>query len=119
MSTQAAGAYLQELRNAGGLSREAVARQLRTSDSQVERIELGQTNTRGSVWFEFARIVGANLYHLAALLTDERATRDDGVALAHEALQSSMLTDEERRYLESLSPEARRAVLELARRMRQ
>lgn len=93
MSTVAAGTYLRLLREHQRLSRQAVAEALSTSDSQIERIELGQTNTRGTMWFQVAELLSANIVELARLLTDARADKGDGAAAAEAWLA---LTSEER-----------------------
>lgn len=82
MSTVAAGAYLRLLREDQKLSRRAVADALSTSDSQIERIELGETNTRGTMWFQVAELLAGNIVELAQLLIDGRADREDGVIAA-------------------------------------
>lgn len=86
MSTIAAGAYLWELRKAQKLSREDVAKAFETSDSQIERIERGQGETRASMLLAFARLVQGNVEHLATLLLDDQATEEDGRKLALEWL---------------------------------
>lgn len=95
MSTVAAGAYLQTLRTSAGLSQKDVAKLLKTSDSQIDRIERGQTNTRGTVWFQVAEILAANLYELSQLLTDTSASKEDGIALANQWLELTPVARQE------------------------
>ena len=71
MSTQSAGAYLKELREARGWSLAAVGRRLQTSKSQVVRMEQGDGETRTSLLLSYGRLVGANMRRLIAMMLDE------------------------------------------------
>lgn len=92
MGMVAAGAYLESLRLASKKSRADVAKAIGTSESQVQRIEAGEIDTRGSLLFGFARFVKANISHLAKLLLDDAASEAEAARMA-ELAQS--MTDEE------------------------
>ena len=88
MSLIAAGAYLWALRFARHLSRRDVAVYFNTSDSQIERIERGENDTRGSMLFGFLQLVKGSPTHLMQLLLDTDATQEDGRRLAEEWLSA-------------------------------
>jgi transcriptional regulator with XRE-family HTH domain len=92
MGAVAAGAYLENLRNQQRRSRAEIARLLKTSESQIQRIEAGEIDTRSSLLFGFARAVKANFLHLARLLLDDKAS-DDEVA-RFSGLAKGMTDDE-------------------------
>lgn len=92
MGQVAAGAYLEGLRLASRKSRADVAKAIGTSESQVQRIEAGEIDTRGSLLFGFARFVKANMAHLAKLLLDDTATSAEAARMAELA---QTMTDEE------------------------
>lgn len=73
MSIQAAGSYLRVLREARGISRDAVARAANTSESQIVRIELGKQETRSSMLLTFVQLVGGSAEELAVLLLNTAA----------------------------------------------
>jgi transcriptional regulator with XRE-family HTH domain len=78
MTVQAAGSYLRVLREARGISRDAIAEAAATSVSQILRIERGQQETRSSVLLMFVQMVGGSTEELAALLLDAKADADIG-----------------------------------------
>lgn len=92
---KAAGTYLRMLREAERIGRGALARQLHTDDSQIERIEKGQIDTRGSLLFAFIRAVRGNAEHVMTLLLDAAATEADGRALAEAWLRAAPTDPEE------------------------
>lgn len=80
---QAVGAYLWELRRRKGVSRATVGKALGDVDhSQIERIEKGQTDTRGSLLLAFVHAVGGNPDDVVALMVEPKATADEGKQLA-------------------------------------
>lgn len=99
MGKQAVGAYLRVLREARQMSREILARKLKTNGSQIERIEAGGIDTRGSLLLRLVDVLKGNVEHLKQLFLDEQATADDGRRLAEEWLAgkstSSTSLDEE------------------------
>lgn len=80
MSLSAVGSYLQERRKFVRMSRQEVADLIGTSESQVERIEAGAIDTRGSLLFKMAKVVQASLRHIADLLTDEQMREFEAAA---------------------------------------
>jgi transcriptional regulator with XRE-family HTH domain len=86
MSTVAAGAYIRTLREARHLSRAKLAALAHTHESQIERIERGEQDTRGSLLIAIVQAVRGNLDQIGRLLLDEAATADDGRRLAQEWL---------------------------------
>lgn len=87
MSTAAAGAYLEVLRKHMHLSREKVAKQLKTSRSQIERIEGGIGETRTTQLVAFARFVQGKVDEVVALLDADR-TVEDGQRQAQELIDA-------------------------------
>ena len=77
MGTQQAGAYLELRRKQMGLSRAKVAKALRTTEKQIERIEGGEIDTRSSLIAGFARLVDANAQRLFSLLLGEPIQETD------------------------------------------
>jgi transcriptional regulator with XRE-family HTH domain len=89
MGQVAAGAYLESLRLAHKKSRADVARAIGPSESQIQRIEAGEIDTRSSLLFSFARYVKANFARLAELLLADADSEAEGIRLAES------MTDEE------------------------
>jgi transcriptional regulator with XRE-family HTH domain len=87
MSTAAAGAYLEVLRKHLNFSREKVAKQLKTSRSQIERIEGGIGETRTTQLVAFARFVQGKVDDVVALL-DVGHTVEDGRRQAQELIDA-------------------------------
>jgi hypothetical protein len=81
MSMKDVGIYLRVLREEFVGGRGALARQLQTDDSQIERVEKGQ-DTRGSFLFALARAVQADIHDIDYLLTLEDDVISEEVARA-------------------------------------
>lgn len=109
MGMKAVGSYLRILREAERIGRGALAQQINTDDSQIERIEKGKIDTRGSLLFAFIRAVRGNAEHVMVLLLDEAATEADGQVLAKSWLRVMLAgpeaLDERRRRLQDLVDE--------------
>lgn len=86
---RSSGLYLRVLREAQGISRRELARQLGVDHSQIERIERGVTDTRGSLLLAMVRALHGDANDVADLITgdddDERARRMAAVRLDHNA----------------------------------
>lgn len=82
MSMLAAGIYLRTLREHHGFSRAGIAKALGTSESQIERIEAGLVDTRGSLLLGFTSEVKGSAEQLAQLIVSKDATKEDGIRLA-------------------------------------
>jgi transcriptional regulator with XRE-family HTH domain len=78
MTMIAAGMYIRTLRTAQGFSRADVAALTGTHESQVQRIENGEQETRSSLMVRIVRVVGGDIGQVATLLLDECATAEDG-----------------------------------------
>jgi transcriptional regulator with XRE-family HTH domain len=94
MSVKAAGAYLWELRDRRGLSRDDIAAQIRvrtgegTNSVQVMRIEKGQP-TNPAVFAAFVQAVGGSWDEVRSLLLDQDATEELGRKAAREWLKKA------------------------------
>lgn len=86
MGKVAVGAYLRTLREAKTLARTTFAYQLSTSESLIESIEKGQTDTRGSFLLLLLHTLGGSPEHVSRLMLDADATAEDGRRLALEWL---------------------------------
>ncbi|MEI6181346.1 MAG: helix-turn-helix transcriptional regulator [Chloroflexales bacterium] len=75
MTLEAAGAYLQRLREEARITRHAMAKRAVTSDSQIIRIEQGQ-ETRFSLLATIIRIVEANADDVIDLILSESTIKD-------------------------------------------
>lgn len=102
----ATASYVRELRDLRGLTREELAQKVRTSVSQIVRIESGEIDTRGSL---LARIIAAlqgNGQRLVALLASDEATALDGRRAAiDDVAEGGTLDDVRRLYIERFSRE--------------
>lgn len=91
---KAAGAYLWQLRDRRGISRENAAAQIRdrtgegTNYVQVMRIEKGQP-TNPAVFAAFVQVVGGSWDEVRALLLDQQATEEMGRKAADEWLKKA------------------------------
>lgn len=96
MGMKATGMYLRVLReeNVGG--RGVLAKLLRTDDSQIERIEKGQIDTRGTLLARFTRAVGGDWQTVGDLLLRDDDTEDTGRDAARNWLSRKHLSSEQR-----------------------
>lgn len=85
MSLEAAGAYLQTLREFHGLSRADIASAAGTNEAQVIRIEKGEIDTRGSLLLRFLQSVQGSAEELLRLITSANATAEEGRRAARQA----------------------------------
>lgn len=85
--TDAAAAYLtrirEEYKKSRGLTFKYLAKKLKTSDSQIQRILSGDQDTRGAMWFQLAEAIGASKVYLALLLARPTADKDEGIKVAN------------------------------------
>jgi transcriptional regulator with XRE-family HTH domain len=87
MTLQAAGAYIQRLREEARITRHALAKRVNTSDSQVIRIEQGEQETRFSLLALIIRAVDANADDIIDLLLLPDNTSSDGILRADQWIQ--------------------------------
>ena len=123
----AAGMYLRTLREGRGMSRKEIAAALKTSPSQIERIENGEQETRGSLLFGFVDAVRGSAEHVQRLLLSAEASENEGERLARswlgeivdalKPLPEEGLTPDEQAIISRLTPQQRAAVVEVARQM--
>ena len=85
----ATGAYIWQLRETAGLTRDEVAYISGTNNVQVMRIEKGQIDTRGSLLLAIVKNLNGSAEHIAQLLLDKNATAEQGRTLAQEWLADS------------------------------
>lgn len=82
MKTIATGVYLQTLREGKKFSRSHVADVLNTNEMQIQRIESGKVDTRGSLLFAYVKLLEGSTDDVSQLLLDEKKTEEDGRNLA-------------------------------------
>lgn len=87
MTLHAAGAYIQRLREEAKISRHALSKRVKTSDSQIIRIEQGQ-ETRASLLFMIMKEVSANPEDMMSLLLSASSTVEDGVIYAERWIET-------------------------------
>jgi transcriptional regulator with XRE-family HTH domain len=88
MSIDATGEYLRVLRDARKMSRNALGQKIGTDHSLIERIEKGQTDTRGSLLLRILHTLEGSPEQLMQLMVNPDATQEDGRRLAEEWLTS-------------------------------
>jgi transcriptional regulator with XRE-family HTH domain len=98
MSTVAAGAYIRTLRETRQLTRAKLAALTGTNIAQIERIERGEQETRGSLLIAIVQAIQGNLEQIGQLLLSDTATADDGQQLAR-----AWLTQEEQRQIDQFA----------------
>ena len=81
MTLQAAGAYLQRLREEANITRHAMAKRVGTSDSQIIRIEQGQ-ETRYSLLSMIIKVVDASSDDVVELALSSDNTTEEGIRRA-------------------------------------
>lgn len=82
MGIEAAGAYLRALREGRGIGRGALAKELGIDHSQIERIEKGQTDTRGSLLLAIVVKLEGDADQVATLITSKDASIEDAQQMA-------------------------------------
>lgn len=111
----ATASYVRELRDLRGLTQEELAKKVRTSVSQIVRIEKGEIDTRSSL---LARIIAAlegNGQRLITLLVSEEATVLDGRRAAIDDVTTGAPLDAVHQlYIERFSREEWAELLRLA-----
>jgi transcriptional regulator with XRE-family HTH domain len=88
MGIQSAGAYIRSLREARHIGRGSLALKLGIDHTQIERIEKGQTDTRGSLLLRILHTLEGSPEQLLQLMLNPDATPADGRRLAEEWLTS-------------------------------
>ncbi len=88
MSIDATGEYIRVLREAHRVSRNALGQKIGTDHSLIERIEKGQTDTRGSLLLRIVHTLQGSPDQLTELMVNPNATPEDGRRLASEWLKA-------------------------------
>lgn len=70
------------------MSRNALGQKIGTDHSLIERIEKGQTDTRGSLLLRIVHMLQGSPDQLTELMVNPNATPDDGRRLANEWLKA-------------------------------
>lgn len=110
---QAAGRFLQVVRESRGYSRTQVAAACETSEAQIMRIEAGKIDTRSSLIFAIVDYLGASAENLRRLIVDPKATAEDGERMALALLDSSEIAA----LIRTATPSRRREIAERLRQM--
>jgi transcriptional regulator with XRE-family HTH domain len=92
MTLQAIGAYLQRLREEARISRHALAKKVKTSDSQIIRIEEG-LDTRFSLLAMIVIAVNASIEDVLELSISETNIAEDGIRLAESLIERRKTKD--------------------------
>jgi transcriptional regulator with XRE-family HTH domain len=82
MGKEAAGAYLQRLREYLNLSRSKIAERLDTNDMQISRVEKGEVDTRVSFMLSIVQLLNGDVTEVTDLLLNDHATIEDGQLIA-------------------------------------
>lgn len=83
---KAVGLYLRVLREEKRIGRVALGKRLGTDDTQIERIEKGQIDTRSSLLFGFVDVVQGDPDDVATLILDVEDVPEKGQALAERVI---------------------------------
>lgn len=97
MTLQAAGAYLQRLREEARISRHGLAKRAKTSDSQIIRIEQGEQETRFSLIALIIRELDANPSDVIELMLSENATIEEAILRANSWIEIKKPKSEDRK----------------------
>jgi DNA-binding XRE family transcriptional regulator len=118
MSMEAIGVYVRTLRDKHGLTQEGLAGLVGISEKTMRNLESGRHDPKIETLAKIVAQVQGSLAHVARLM-DPAATVEQARDLAIEALSDGGFTDEQRAYLESLTADQKRALLAVAREMKQ
>lgn len=88
---QAAGAYLRALRVESGLTQDEVADRLRIADLTLRRWEQGYNRPGLASLTALLDLLKGQIAHFQQLLTDKKATADDGAELARRWIRERTL----------------------------
>jgi transcriptional regulator with XRE-family HTH domain len=113
------GIYIAELRTHKDLTQLELAEQVDLSLRTVRNIEAGRHDPKTMALFRAVKdILGGSWDHIAELLKPD-ATVERARDLARRAIDGDVISDDERSFLESLTPEQRKSLLDAARRLKQ
>lgn len=113
------GVYVAILRAQKQLTQPDLADRVDLSLRTIRNIEAGRHDPKTLALFRAVKdILGGSWDHIAELLKPE-ATIERARELAKRAIDGDVITDDERSFLESLTPEQRKLLLDAARGLKQ
>lgn len=115
---EAIGVYVRTLRDERGFTQEGLARLVGISEKTMRNLESGRHDPKIETLAQIVTLVRGSLAHVGRLM-DPSAPIELARQLADEVLSNGGFTDEQRVYLESLTPDQKRALLTVAREMKQ
>lgn len=110
------GAYISALRNARGLTQPELAEKIGIHVRTVRNIESGRHEPKPTDLDTALNLLQGSWIHVSQLLRPG-ATRELAERLAKEATEGEGFTDEQRAFLEGLTPAQKDALLRVARQM--
>lgn len=112
------GAYISELRSANGLTQPELAAKIGVHERTVRNMESGRHESKPTDLAAALDLLHGSWIHVAQLL---RSSADAALArkLAADAVKGTGFTDEQRAFLENLTPDQKAALLSVAHQMRQ
>lgn len=119
MGLAAAGALLEEIRTARGLSRSKLAALIGTDESGIERIERGRIDTSSSRFVKLLETINAPYHLVRDFVLNADATIEEAKAAARQWIEQAperRLTPDEIARLEALDSDTLEALLTIARR---
>lgn len=115
---EAIGVYVRALRTESGLTQEALAREVSLSEKSIRNLENGTHEPKVTKLGEIIKLLRGSAVHVAQLM-DPAASINQALELADEIIKQTGFTDDQRRYLEGLTPSQKQALLTVAREMQQ
>lgn len=113
---KAVGVYVGVLRTEQGITQEAMAQRAGISEKTLRNLESGRHEPKLTKLADIVELLRGSTTHVAELMRPS-ATVERARILAREALSGAGFTDEQRAFLEGLTPEQKAALLSVARQM--
>lgn len=110
------GAYVSLLRGASGLTQPELAAKIGVSEKTIRNLESGRHEPKPTDLALVLNLLRGSWVHVAQLLQPS-ATKTLVERLAMEAIDGQGFTDEQRAFLENLTPDQKAAILAVARQM--
>jgi transcriptional regulator with XRE-family HTH domain len=111
------GEYVSELRGLRGLNQAQLAEKIGVHERTVRNLETAKHEPKPSDLDTALAFLQGSWAHVAQLMRPG-ATLDLARRLAHEAFSGVGFTEEQRLFLENLTPEQKKTLLDVARQMR-
>lgn len=112
------GVYLSALRSANGLSQPQLAEKIGVHERTVRNLETGRHEPKPTDLAEILDLLHGSWIHVSQLLRPG-ATKALAEKLAKDASEGKGFTEEQRAFLEGLTPEQKAALLSVAHQMQQ